>query len=382
MKKRIVHIINDLRMGGVSSVLYSLIKDHEKSKYTYEILNLSGIEEPAMLALFNSTGILMHRLNYKFEDGYSLKHQFKKAFLVADYVKRNRLVLKAIKDLNADILHFHTLPRELMLGRLAMQNKKCELVFTDHSMRISSKEIGFISKLLIRYPFRVFYRKYHVIAVSQSVANYLREQKIDVVLRSLKVVNNKIPHSMFRIEYMDKLNLNIVYVSRISLVKGHSDLIMAWSLLPALNLTLFIVGPDEMKGKIQEMADKLNCKNKIVFTGPNSNVSDFLKNMDIGVFPSHREGLPVALLEMMQIGLPCVVSNIDEIKNIVTDEKNCLEFSCADSNDMAAKILKLVKDRALREKIGRSAAELVQNSYSQKDLSLREEYEITYDSII
>ncbi|MDP2388222.1 MAG: glycosyltransferase family 4 protein [Bacteroidota bacterium] len=382
MKKKVVHIINDLRMGGVSSVLYSLVKDHKNSTYSYEILNLSGIQEPEMLKLFESTGIAMHCLNYQFEDGYGLKDQFKKAFLIRKYMKKNQGIVDFIANLKADVLHFHTLPRELMLGRIAAKKAKCELVFTDHSMRISSNEIKKISKLLIRYPFREFYRNYNVIAVSDSVKKYLDDQKISSVLRSLKVINNKIPDVSFRIKYTSKVNLNFVYVSRISLVKGHKDLIQAWSLLPEMNLTLHIVGPDEMNGSIQKLAKSLTCKNKIVFTGPLTNVGEFLTGMDAGVFPSHREGLPVALLEMMQVGLPCVVSDIDEIKNIVSDQKNCLQFKCGDSESLAEQIIKLAKSEKLRERIGISAAKLVQNQYSQRSLSLREEYELTYNAIL
>lgn len=382
MKIKVLHVINDLKMGGVCTVLFNILKNCNSKQYSYEILNLSGFEDSEMKILYNSLEIKRYNLAYKFEEGYSLFHQFKKAFFKKSYLYENRQTIKFIENLNPDILHFHTLPRELMLGRGIQTKTSCKLVFTDHSKRVNKAELNFFSKLLIDFPFRSFYRSYNVIAVSKSVESYIKDLGIDKVLESLTVVNNKIPYNDYRIDYITKSQLNIVYVSRISLTKGHDDLIKAWALLPSLNLTLHIVGADELGNKVQNSVASFKMNNKIVFTGPRNDVAEFLKKNDIGVFPSHLEGLPIALLEMMQVGLPCIVSDIDEIKSIVSDYVNCIQFKCGDSRQLSNKIIELVKDRELREKIGKAAANLTEKHYSQQKLSLTEEYEIVYNEIL
>ncbi|MCD6067378.1 MAG: glycosyltransferase family 4 [Bacteroidetes bacterium] len=382
MKKKVLHIVNDLRIGGVSSVVLNLVRDPANSRYRYEIVNLSGAAYPDVLDLFRNSGITIHNFKYVFEDGYGLKDQFRKAFGEKKYLGKNAELIRSIQNLEADILHFHTLPRELMLGRAAAKGNESLLVYTDHLTRIRKKEIKNISKLLVPFPFKQFYKKYHVIAVSKTVANYLHEFGITTVLESLTVLPNKIPHYLPEVNYAAKGQLKVVYVSRISAVKGHKDLLNAWALLPALNISLYIVGPDELNGEIQKLAAASSFANEIVFTGSRKDVQAVVSAADIGVFPSHQEGLPVALLEMMQAGLPCVVSDIDEIKDIVFDGIDALSFKCGDSKDLAAKLQLLAADRELREKIGRSAAALVAADYSEKDRSLSAEYEAFYDKII
>lgn len=379
---KVLHIINDLKMGGVSSVLYNLLSNTKGNEFDYEIVNLSGVEEQSMIDLFSGLQIKIHNLNYSFEEGYTLKDYFKKAYFRGNYRQRNKGLVDFISSRDPQILHFHTLPRELLLGKMVLKKKPVSLMFTDHTMRVNSSELRLLSKLMIRFPFREFYRGYFVIAVSNAVSDYIKEQKIVSCLRGLKVINNRIPNNPNRIQYHNKSNLNIVYVSRITPAKGQLDLINAWALLPKLNCKLFIVGPDEMNGAVHEFVKRSNCLNEIEFTGPITNVGEFLAEMDIGVFPSHKEGLPIALLEMMQVGLPCVVSDIDEIRAIVTDMYNGLYFKCGNVQELKEKILEMIRNEKLREEIGVFAASTIEKSYSETTTSLIDEYENVYLNLL
>ena len=49
---------------------------------------------------------------------------------------------------------------------------------------------------------------------------------------------------------------------------------------------------------------------RVIFTGYRTDVADFYKMADVFLFPSFREGLPVAVMEAMAAGLPCIVSRI------------------------------------------------------------------------
>lgn len=66
-------------------------------------------------------------------------------------------------------------------------------------------------------------------------------------------------------------------------------------------------GPDRcmLEGKIQDMG----LQDHVIMTGNVSNVSDYLSAMDVFVFPSLYEGLPLSVLEVQANGLPCVISN-------------------------------------------------------------------------
>ena len=75
------------------------------------------------------------------------------------------------------------------------------------------------------------------------------------------------------------------------------------------NSLLLLVGEGELKQKIGEKVKKLGLDKCVIFTGVRSDIPDILQAMDVFVFSSHYEGLPVILVEAQAAGLPCIVSN-------------------------------------------------------------------------
>jgi glycosyltransferase involved in cell wall biosynthesis len=338
-------------------------------------VNLTGTGDLKIIEQFNKIDVEIINLNYSFENGYTLLDQFKKAF----FPRGNREIISEIVSLKPTILHFHTLPAELKIGREVQKFFSCKLVFTDHSTRVKGTEISLISKMLLKIPFKRFYRGYNVIAVSKSVANYHNEFN----LCKSTIITNKIPPRFDRISYKEGTsNLNFVYVARISAVKGHKTLIQAWAGLPNLNLKLFIIGPDDLGGAIQQLVAELKVKNEIIFTGSINNVKEKLLQMDVGIFPSNKEGLPLALLEKMQVGLPCIVSDIEELTDIVDDKINGLVFKQGNTEELKNKILELVNNPELRKKIGINAAQKIENEFVSKLGGLYKEYEAFYSKIL
>ena len=70
-----------------------------------------------------------------------------------------------------------------------------------------------------------------------------------------------------------------------------------------------IVDDGDLKIDIQEKAKSLGLLSRVIFTGVRSDVSRLLQAMDICVFPSLFEGLPVTMIEVQASGLPSVISD-------------------------------------------------------------------------
>lgn len=382
MKPIVLHIVNDLSMGGISSVLYQLVKNHKESKYQYLIFNLSGSGDSVVIKQFNELNIQIYNTHYFFTEGYSLINQYKKAYFTKSCFTKNTFVFNLIKDVAPSIIHTHVLPFELYVLKKALQKLNCLFIHTDHLVRINESEIKQISKVFISFPFKKFYKNIHVIAVSEAVKNYLIKFGINEGLKSLQVITNKLPQHFKRIEYKIKSEYKVVYVARISEVKGHRDLINAWARLPKLNLHLYIIGPDELNGRIQKLAEEGKQNNKITFTGGINNVFEFIKDADIGIFPSYKEGLPMALLEKMQLGIPCVVSDIEELKSVITNGKDGLLYKCSDIIELAEKIIMLASDIKLRESLGKEAALTIAELYVSKLGGINFEYEDVYSKLL
>ena len=110
-------------------------------------------------------------------------------------------------------------------------------------------------------------------------------------------------------------NVVIGHVGRFDLQKNHVFLLDIFTeCIKAIpNAKLLLVGDGEERKDIEARARELGINNNVIFTGVRSDVEDLFQVMDIFVFPSLYEGLPVTMIEAQAAGLPCVIS--DEVPN-------------------------------------------------------------------
>ncbi|MEK7130939.1 MAG: glycosyltransferase [Patescibacteria group bacterium] len=94
------------------------------------------------------------------------------------------------------------------------------------------------------------------------------------------------------------------------------------------------------------------------------NASKYLKNFDIFVLPSIKEGLPYVILEAGLAGLPVIASNVGGIPEIIDNEKNGILVSPANPEELALAIKKLIDDKTLRETIAKNLREKIQKEFS------------------
>ncbi|WP_298670026.1 glycosyltransferase family 4 protein [uncultured Methanofollis sp.] len=113
---------------------------------------------------------------------------------------------------------------------------------------------------------------------------------------------------------------------------------------------------------LREEAKALSLEKNVVFTGT---VGEETKKLlyhaaDIFALPSFGEAYPLTVLEAAACGLPAVVSGLPVFRAQVCDGENGLFSKTGDPEDLGAKILRLVRAREEREKMGRNARSAVQ----------------------
>lgn len=82
---------------------------------------------------------------------------------------------------------------------------------------------------------------------------------------------------------------------------------------------LLLVGDGVLHTQLIESAERMGLSSAVIFTGVRSDVAYLLQAMDVFVFPSLYEGLPVTLVETQTSGLPCVISDKVPQECIITD---------------------------------------------------------------
>lgn len=105
--------------------------------------------------------------------------------------------------------------------------------------------------------------------------------------------------------------LVVGHVGRFSPPKNHGFLIdiFAETLKIVPDAKLVLVGDGELRTQIGEKVKALGIGSRVIFTGIRSDVPALMQAMDVFVFPSLYEGLPVTLVEAQAAGLPCVISD-------------------------------------------------------------------------
>lgn len=129
-------------------------------------------------------------------------------------------------------------------------------------------------------------------------------------------------------------NEDLVYITVGELIprKGHEILIKAFSKLQLPGARLIICGSGKSYDSLQKLAIRLGVSERVHFLGFRRDVYELLKCADVFVFPSKQEGLPVALMEAMAAGLPCVASRIRGNVDLLPDSE--LMFDPNDENEL------------------------------------------------
>ena len=81
-------------------------------------------------------------------------------------------------------------------------------------------------------------------------------------------------------------------------------------------------------------------------------ILSFFRVADVFALPSYVEGLPIALLEAMALGVPSVSTNVNGIPEAIIDEETGLLVAAGDAEALSKAIIRLLKDKQLSLKIG------------------------------
>ena len=94
------------------------------------------------------------------------------------------------------------------------------------------------------------------------------------------------------------------------------------------------------------------------------NAARYLKNFDIFVLPSLKEGLPYVILEAGLAGLPVVASNVGGVPEIIENGKDGLLVPPPIREELAKAIKKLIGDKNLRENLAKNLCEKITKEFS------------------
>ena len=316
MKKNILITSVHMDVGGIESVLLSLLSNIDYSKFNVDLIlykmqggNLDNIPDKVnVYSPYSYSGRkLLNKITRqdKFINKVFRKLSFNK-FTEKKFTSNKKY------DVGIAFSGYHHLMDNFVI--LSNCKKRYIWIHTDVKWLIDND-----SKY--KNDFYKNYEKYYgfdkIIAVSKSV--------MESFCKVMPKCKNKVTYiynlSNFKVRD-EKIHLsnkyNIVSVGRLVYQKGYDRLIDVVDLLRKENQNFFVsvIGDGDEKNKLVEKVNKLGINDYIEFLGRSNNVSKYLNSADLFVLTSYSEGAPLVLVEALASHIPIVVPNVTGIKDI------------------------------------------------------------------
>ena len=171
----------------------------------------------------------------------------------------------------------------------------------------------------LKYPLKLFFKRLIPGQATQLFACGDEAGKWMFGTDDFRVLNNAIDAGRYRFdpkvrqEVRSELGIPADapvagHVGRFMAPKNHGFLLRIFAELPD-NAMLLLVGDGELRAENEHLAEELGIRDRVIFAGLRRDVERMLQAMDVFVFPSLYEGLPLSIIEAQAAGLPCLISD-------------------------------------------------------------------------
>lgn len=350
--RRVLHVIDSLHLGGAQEVVLNLATCGSP-RYRHAVATLHG------------HGIYWDRLREAGVPVHSLSpHKF-----LPFYLATLPGLLLATRP---DILHCHLIPSNILAKPLGTLLGVPLILNHDHTNdpnRINNKVLLSLDKTTNRFA-------RHIMAVAGACRDFLIHherippEKITLIPNAIDL-RRFAPGTVTRNESRAVLGLPldvlvIAGVGRLNPQKNFSLFLEIAAALaqrfPSARFLLAGEGPEE--AMLREKAKALGLGDRVIFAGYVADTRRVYVAADVLLMPSRFEGLPMALLEAMAMGLPVVASNLDGIAEVVTDGKEGFLVAPGDAKEFADRVARLLESESLASAMAAEARAKIEAKHS------------------
>lgn len=157
----------------------------------------------------------------------------------------------------------------------------------------------------------------------------------------------------------------VLSVGELSKRKNHQVIIKALAKLNEPNIYYLIVGQGKEHHKLTNLIKELNLESNIFLLGHRDDILELNNISDIVAFPSKREGLGIAAIESLSMGLPLISTNVQGINDYSIDGITGYTFKYNDVTGFSEAINLMYKNIELRNELSNNARK-ISLDYDQK----------------
>jgi glycosyltransferase involved in cell wall biosynthesis len=354
-------------------------------------LNIGGAE---MALLDLAEGLRAH--GYRVHIGYSSPGPLEK-----DFRERNFEITRLPRLARVDPLLFNNIYR--LIRRFRPQIVHTHLFKSDFHGRIAARLAGVpivVSTLhstdrwARKFPFGRLYGRTarsadRLIAVSDDLSRF-HQQHSHIPAKKFVIIENGVALKKYAFSQPTRNRLRQFFhigteeilfgiIGRLTPPKDHETFLQAAALIQKEipQARFLIVGDGALRPKLTQRAAELGLQKTLQFSGFRSDIPEILSALDVLVFSSQWEGLPLTLLEGMAAARPIVATAVGGIPAVTDNGKTAVLVPPRNPAGLARACIELATDSKRRLALGQIGLKRVQEKYSlqvsiERTLSLYE----------
>jgi len=363
---KVANILTSVEFGGSEKVNLTFLRNVNRKQF--------DIHPILLVRPWENDNLFIRQV---IEAGYSISRipvAIKPITNGRDYLRIARCILYLYRILstnNFHLLHTHGYFADI-IGTPVCKYLRIPHLSTCHGFIQNDKNLKIynkLDKLMLRFCERI-------IAVSTEIKSDLVRSGIDKA--RITVIQNAVQESISREDFakhrvekrqyysIEQDEFVIGYVGRLSEEKGINYLIEASSLLKDESKTfkILILGDGPKRKDLEEMARSKGLEKRIIFTGFQENIEEWLPALDVFVLPSLTEGTPMALLEAMSMGIPVIATAVGGIPKVVENNVNGFLVDPGDFQGLYEKIIMLNNNQELRNKMATEGIKTIKEKFN------------------
>lgn len=299
---RVLHVVGAMYPGGLENFIMNLYEDIDRTKFQFDFV-VHARKEGDYGELIEAMGgriFLLPRLT---------THPFKNLRMLFRLVKDNRYRIVIRHTANALV------SPQLLVAKLAGAKTICH----SHNETDPSRVLHCLGRLLLPVATDDY------IACSPKAGAWMYGKRPFTVIKNA-IHLDKFAYSKAKADKVDEefsIKGKHVYghIANFIASKNHMFLIDVFKeiLLLDNDAVFFCLGEGELRQSIEEKIRENNLENQVILTGIRKDVENFMSRMDVLVFPSFFEGLPLTLIEAQASSLPMIISDTITKDVVVTE---------------------------------------------------------------
>lgn len=366
---RIVYCLPQVyRPGGIERIV-SIKANYLVEVCQYEVFIITACQQakPPYYPFSKKIKFVDLNIDYDSTLKYPIWKRIVKKIKLSHYHKQQ--LSKILAKINPDITISTFTHEAAFLPDINDGSKKIlEFHFCKGHKCKEAKAFGFSLLTKLAYYFKCWQEEHIIIPKYDQFVVLTEEDKADwqKQISTVKCISNILP---FKTNEQASLeNKTVIAVGRLDGQKRFDRLIILWKEVhdkhPDWKLNIFGQGQDEHK--LKKLITELDLNESITIHQPNQNIKKEYLNSSIFVMTSAYEGLPMVLLEAIELGLPTVCYDFKcGPKDIIIDGENGFLIKDGNSEAFIKGINRLIEDKSLRKKMG-NKAKLLSAKYSQE----------------